>query len=899
MAMPSHEFIEKKEQDLFPLHRAGTVQTEFDDQQDQGYNDNKDGYPLARPRTHTLGIIRLRPEEDSDPTDWWFASTAIPLIAATFAPMANMLSIAALVSYWREHVQNFDTPAMRYSTAKAYKDPPWCYNLNAASVACGFAGNLFLLFNFTKRVRYIVALPVTIIFFYFASGILIGIIVSMQRYKPPGPDDVYSAAFWHAVIAACLYMLNSMILMINMLGYFLGHYPQHFTLNDEQRNLILQTMLFFIWLGGGAGIFQYIEKAWNYSDALYFCDVTILTIGFGDFFATEDLGRGLVFPFSVGGTIILGLMVSSIHKFARELSKDNVVRKHVEKRRVDTLSRAVTMDQTEEKKLVLDSKRPLIISGPSASDVKHIQEDLDRAARERVVENRAINFVDPKKEDFMASNSSSTNDEPLPSQFISQRTMSGRGTFQKSLRSLTFPLTKTMSSAAHSMRRVTSKKSKQILMIEERDRFNTMRKIQTNASTFKRYYALSLSITAFGMLWCLGAMVFYFCEVDTQDLNYFEGLYLCYVSLLTIGYGDLSPRSNSGQAFFVVWSLIAVPTMTILVSDLGDTVIGGFKRGVLQNDLGLTSQSNPKHDGRVMKFLKKLASITKQDKKNQQRASKERTSSLEEARPSAERDNAVEDPIPKTLEELATESVTEAEMMRRLAFAIRHVAEDLKTHPGKQYSYEEWVEFTRLIRFSKFEAEGTDAIQQLEYDEAVEGVVEWDWLDEHSPMTSEQSESEWVLDRLCESLLRVFKKGDLLNNILSAHSKDSKTRDTKPITTPLPQPKENETAIDDDEGYSGMAGMSAVTKFFRGEADYGQSPQWSKRAKAKMAANESVIVSPIQASGSVGDRRRSSVSVTHRRHGPFAFHPRRASSAGLSVSDIDGNFSKKSMDIGS
>ena len=58
-----------------------------------------------------------------------------------------------------------------------------------------------------------------------------------------------------------------MALMINMLGYFLGHYPQHFELSDPQRNLILQTMLFFLWLAGGAGVFARIE-GWLYVDAV-------------------------------------------------------------------------------------------------------------------------------------------------------------------------------------------------------------------------------------------------------------------------------------------------------------------------------------------------------------------------------------------------------------------------------------------------------------------------------------------------------------------------------------------------------------------------------------------------------------------------------------------------------
>jgi potassium channel subfamily K len=89
----------------------------------------------------------------------------------------------------------------------------------------------------------------------------------MSRYDPPGANETYSQGFWHAVIAAVLYMFASMILMINMLGYFLGHYPQHFELTEDQQNLILQTMMFFIWLAGGAGVFARLCD-WSYVDAL-------------------------------------------------------------------------------------------------------------------------------------------------------------------------------------------------------------------------------------------------------------------------------------------------------------------------------------------------------------------------------------------------------------------------------------------------------------------------------------------------------------------------------------------------------------------------------------------------------------------------------------------------------
>jgi hypothetical protein len=51
---------------------------------------------------------------------------------------------------------------------------------NAISLAAGFFGNFALLLNFTRRIRYIVALPVTIIMWYIATGI-VGLAIYVQR----------------------------------------------------------------------------------------------------------------------------------------------------------------------------------------------------------------------------------------------------------------------------------------------------------------------------------------------------------------------------------------------------------------------------------------------------------------------------------------------------------------------------------------------------------------------------------------------------------------------------------------------------------------------------------------------------------------------------------------------
>lgn len=129
--------------------------------------------PITQTRTQTRQFwkFKLRPDDDGEPQDWWFASTAIPLIAATSGPLANVMSIAALITTWRV-AYDPENPGVDAKAVHRIPDPHWCVGLNAASLVCGFAGNIFLLFNFTRRVRYIVALPATIILWYIATGIV-------------------------------------------------------------------------------------------------------------------------------------------------------------------------------------------------------------------------------------------------------------------------------------------------------------------------------------------------------------------------------------------------------------------------------------------------------------------------------------------------------------------------------------------------------------------------------------------------------------------------------------------------------------------------------------------------------------------------------------------------------
>jgi potassium channel subfamily K len=60
-------------------------------------------------------------------SDWWFAGTAVPLLAATLGPLANVLSIGALVTPWRYDLTNVDDPStpLAQTLGTSINDPGW------------------------------------------------------------------------------------------------------------------------------------------------------------------------------------------------------------------------------------------------------------------------------------------------------------------------------------------------------------------------------------------------------------------------------------------------------------------------------------------------------------------------------------------------------------------------------------------------------------------------------------------------------------------------------------------------------------------------------------------------------------------------------------------------------
>lgn len=344
--------------------------------------------------------------------------------------------------------------------------------------------NVVLLLNMTKKVRFTIAQPVTIITWYISSICLVALTATAggPLDKQPESEYIWSGAFYYGIYAACLYFFCSSLMVVTFWGAMKGKYPKDFQLTTSQRTLMLQTIMFLIYLLVGALVFSTIE-GWPYLDAVYWADVTLFTVGFGDYYPQTTLGRALLFPYALIGVISLGLVVGSIRSLVLERGRRQLAARMVEKKRKRML-----------KKMVKRGKADVLVPV----------------------------FDDEEGDGYE----------------IRTHTSTGLTEFER-----------------------------------RQKEFDLMRKIQTQAERRRRWMAMGISTTVWLILWLVGGAVFQQCELVYQGWTYFDGFYFAFVSLTTIGFGDVTPISPAGKSFWVFWSLLALPTMTILISNAGDTVV--------------------------------------------------------------------------------------------------------------------------------------------------------------------------------------------------------------------------------------------------------------------------------------------------------------------------------------
>ncbi|KAH1561016.1 hypothetical protein KXW46_004031 [Aspergillus fumigatus] len=281
---------------------------------------------------------------------WWLASTAYPLLAGTLGPMASAFSICSLSQDWgMESEEGNGQP-------RGIGDPDWVIVVNTISLGCAIMSNFVLLWGMARRIAFSIAQPIIIIGWYISSLLLTCLLCIFAASKVQNDSDSgrhrwLTGSYYYGAFAAGLYFVLSSLLLITVYGACRGHYSREFRLTTSQRSLMLQTILFLIYLLGGAAVYARIE-GWRYLDAVYWADLTLLTIGIGDFVPETHKGRGLLFPYAVGGILILGLIVGSIRAQMLEKGRQKMAETVAERTRRFLLMRRVRQIATLERKWI-------------------------------------------------------------------------------------------------------------------------------------------------------------------------------------------------------------------------------------------------------------------------------------------------------------------------------------------------------------------------------------------------------------------------------------------------------------------------------------------------------------------------------------------------------------------
>ncbi|KAF4452702.1 hypothetical protein F53441_4509 [Fusarium austroafricanum] len=653
------------------------------------------------------------------PNRWWFASSAFPMIAGTLGPVASAFSICALVRPWRQQL----SPGKHPKEAVFIVDPVWLTAINAIQLSMAIVSNVFLLLNMTRRVRFTIAQPITIVGWYISAILLIALLGTAagplyEGWKYPNDELIWSQAFYYGMWAAILYFVDASLMLVTFYGAWVGHYKNDFNLTPSQRTLMLQTIMFLMYLLLGALVFSNIEN-WNYLDTVYWADVTLFTVGFGDFTAQTTLGRALMMPYALVGVISLGLVVGSIRSLVLERGK----------RQVDA-----RMEEKKRRRMV----RTMIMKG---------DDDILEPIRE------------PRRQDSGMSQGRQSNKQ-LPETEYERRNLE----------------------------------------------FDLMRKIQAQTYTRRRWMAMATSTSVWLVLWLLGAYIFVKCEESYQGWGYFDGFYFCFVSLTTIGYGDKTPISNAGKSFFVFWSLLALPTMTVLISNAGDTIIKIIRDGTLRlgNITILPGDDNFKSELKYIihtctfgvlfsrhseppapqkeKSASKNSSndtpeTTVKEAPEEHTRGRPRRDSSADPRPGQERNNSTFTArVRRSLSRLRDarhDLPIGANLHFLLISEIQVLTNHLKSSKPHKYSFEEWAWYLKLIGEDESNAENHGKAQPksrqhhrhhprhrridppesgVEKDCPSDDTTAWSWVGNRSPLMGSQEETEWILDRLLERL---------------------------------------------------------------------------------------------------------------------------------------------------
>lgn len=268
---------------------------------------------------------------------------------------------------------------------------------------------------------------------------------------------------------------------------------------------------------------------------------------------------------------------------------------------------------------------------------------------------------------------------------------------------------------------------KEGLRVTPEESFEIMRRISHKSLLEQQTISLMTSLFVFCIFWLIGALVFHY----TEGWLYFNGVYFCLLCLITIGYGDYAPKTPLGRTFFICWAISAVPLMTILISNMGDTLFSSHSTYEILKQIG-----------RQMKGLF-IISLNHSDPHRELESVKSINSELEEEILTEEEygiDNLLYKSIkvsknPQNPDKFAQVLKTQRDaLVGVLEFLnqLKPIIEDTLDSPSMEYSHLQWIKLLKLLHGGESTYTGDGSY----------------WLGDESPLRLPLQEPNYFISRI-------------------------------------------------------------------------------------------------------------------------------------------------------
>lgn len=478
-----------------------------------------------------------------------------PVFSGTIAPFAIMLEIPGFTSKWYVHITPDGQP-------NEYRSNPVLLDVGLAfSLASAVVANLAILARFSERMRPRKATAIA------CTGFIVHDIINLVALIIFGVihavDDgfTYSEAYWMTTASTVASICCTISLLVDYIR------TKDFKnagsgLTRKQSQLVIVIMAFLAYISLSALIFALVMQL-PFLDAMYFSVESIATIGLGDIVPNGIASKILLFFIAPGGIILLAVMVAIArqtileefedaykrrrNQYKQKLAERQKERKQHRQTRAEirsNLSRQMRKIKEGEGKEKNDEMRSRSISRQNTSDSLFTGGPLSRSWTFQ-----------------SGTNDDDGEDDDGPQESVQQGLTESSG-------DLSLCRTNSIANSTNATSRL--HQFEEDLITQRRDietRFDQYRKNLAKAQRNEFWLKLSISAFLFACFWLVGAAIFSAIE---SNWSYFDGFYFVFVVFTSIGYGDFHPTSSSGRAFFIVWALFGVGTLTVLFSVVSD-----------------------------------------------------------------------------------------------------------------------------------------------------------------------------------------------------------------------------------------------------------------------------------------------------------------------------------------